>query len=215
MVEGLSVLITAQGWLAPLWYMAGFVLAALVPIIPTPLVAALGGTAFGVVPAVVYGLVGMGIGAAVALGLARHIGMPLVRRLVPADTWHEWEVLLGIRSLLMWFVVFLFLNLDLVVMASGMSTLSTRALWATAMMARLPWLLAASWFGDVLLVNDLALLLVALFVAPALWAVNRMRPTLRRLLVRWAGAEAAERLDGPDPDTAPRHDGAGPPRSDR
>jgi len=186
MIDGLTTLITSQGWLAPAWYVVGFLLAALVPIIPTPLIAALGGTAFGTVPAILYGLVGMALGAGLALTIARQLGRRVIRRIVPERVWNEWESLLGVRSLWMWFVIFLVLNLDIAVMAGGLSSLSARSLWLTAMAARLPWLVAAAWAGEVLLVNDAALILVALAMIPILWGMNKVRPEVRRRLARMA-----------------------------
>jgi hypothetical protein len=41
--------ILTAGWLAPFYYVASFVFSAIVPFIPTPLIGALGGTAFGFV----------------------------------------------------------------------------------------------------------------------------------------------------------------------
>lgn len=186
MIDGLMSLISSQGWLAPLWYVAGFLLAAVLPVIPTPLIAALGGTAFGALPAVLYGLVGMALGAALALNIARRLGLPLIRRIVPARTWNEWEILLGVRSLWMWGVIFLFLNMDVAVMAAGLSSLPMRHLWIMVMIARLPWLIGSAVLGELLLVNDAALIMIAILVIPALWGLNRLRPALRRMLARWA-----------------------------
>jgi len=191
MIEGLTSLITSQGWLAPAWYVAGFLLAALVPVIPTPLIAALGGTAFGTLPAILYGLVGMALGAGLALTIARQLGRRAMRRIVPERVWNEWEALLGVRSLWMWFVIFLVLNLGIAVMAGGLSSLSARSLWLTAMAARLPWLVAAAWAGQVLLVNDAALILVALVMIPVLWGMNRVRPAVRQRLARMAQHQRA------------------------
>lgn len=190
-VEGLTSLIAAQGWLAPLWYVAGFLLAALVPVIPTPLIAALGGTVFGTLPAILYGLVGLALGTATSLTLARQLGRRAMRRLVPERIWQEWEAFLGIRSLAMWFVVFFALNLDVAVMAAGLSSARARALWWTAMAARLPWLVAAAWAGEALIVNDAALILVALVLIPTVWGLNRVRPWLRRRLAERAAADRA------------------------
>ncbi len=186
MVEGLTVAITSQGWLAPAWYVAGFLLAALIPVIPTPLIAAIGGTAFGTLPAIFYGLVGLALGAGLALTLSRQVGRRAMRRLVPERVWSEWEAFLGVRSYAVWFVVFLILNLDVAVMAAGLSSLSARALWATAMAARVPWLVVSAWAGERLLVNDAALVLTALALLPILYGVNRLRPRVRRWLVRFA-----------------------------
>lgn len=189
MIEGLTTLITSQGWLAPAWYVAGFLLAALVPVIPTPLIAALGGSAFGTVPAILYGMIGLALGAGLALLLSRQLGRRVMRVLVPEKVWSEWEVLLGIRSLPAWFAVFLVLNMDIAVMVAGLSSLSARSLWLTAMAARLPWLVVAAWAGETLLVNDAALILVGLVLVPVVWGLNRVRPALRRRLARWADAQ--------------------------
>ncbi len=199
MVEGLTTLITGQGWLAPLWYVGGFLLAAVVPVIPTPLIAALGGTAFGIVPAILYGLIGLALGTATSLTIARQAGRRAMRRLVPERIWTEWEAFLGVKSLGIWFLVFFFLNLDVAVMAAGLSSARARSLWWTAMAARLPWLVAAAWAGEVLIVNDAALLLVALLLIPAAWGLNRVRPWLRtRLAERVAdGAQPSSSTSDP------------------
>ncbi|MEX2502305.1 MAG: VTT domain-containing protein [Trueperaceae bacterium] len=195
MIDGLTALINSQGWLAPLWYVAGFLLTALVPIVPSPLIAAIGGTAFGTVPAIFYGLIGMGLGAALSLSLARQLGRPIVRRMVPESTWIQWEAFLGVKSYVLWFVIFILLNMDIVVMASGLSSLSSRGLWLTAMAARIPWLIGAAWFGHVLLVNDAMLILVVILMVPILYGVSRMRPALQAWLGRMAlRAEGGERL---------------------
>ena len=191
---------------------AGFLLAAVVPVIPTPLIAALGGTAFGTVPAILYGTVGLGLGAGLALLLSRQLGRRVMRVLIPEKEWREWEVLLGIRSMTAWFVVFLVLNLDIAVMAAGLSSLSARALWLTAIAARLPWLIVAAWAGETLLVNDAALILVALAMVPVVWGLNRVRPALRRRLARLAEVPPIEGAEGVDPagaDPRPPSDDSG------
>ena len=203
MVDGLTVLITSQGWMAPFWYVGGFLLAALVPVIPTPLIAALGGTAFGSLPAIVYGVIGRGVGAVLSLTLARRLGLPLVRRIVPATTLSQWEALLGIRSPWTWGVIFLVVNLDVAVMASGLSTLPLRQLWFAAMLARLPWLVGSAVFGDLVLVNDGALLAILVLMVPVLWGVNRARPAIGRLLSRWI----RQRDPGASPAVPPARDG--------
>jgi len=197
MIEGLTTLMTSQGWLAPAWYVAGFLLAALVPIIPTPLIAALGGTTFGTTAAILYGLVGLALGAALALTIARQLGRRVMRRLLPERVWREWEALLGIRSYAVWFVVFLVLNLDIAVMAAGLSSLSARGLWLTAMAARLPWLIGAAWAGETLLVNDAALILAILVLIPVMWGVQKVRPAVRRYLQNLAGVAETEKSDEP------------------
>ncbi|MEX2535760.1 MAG: hypothetical protein WD273_09205 [Trueperaceae bacterium] len=184
MIDALTTFINGAGWLAPLYYVASFVLAALLPIIPTPLVAALGGTAFGFGPAVAYGILGLGIGTFVSLSLARTVGRPVLRRLMPAETWATWEQFLGIRSVALWGVIFLVLNLDFAVMAAGLTALPIHHLWIAAMIARMPWLLASAWFGDTVLVNDTVALLAALLLIPGVYLLGKLRPLVESRLLR-------------------------------
>jgi uncharacterized membrane protein YdjX (TVP38/TMEM64 family) len=186
MINALTTFINDTGWLAPLYYVLSFVITALLPVIPTPLVAALGGTAFGFGPAVAYGIFGLGLGALVSLTLARAIGRPLLRRLVRAEVWASWEQFLGIRSVAVWGMIFLLLNLDFAVTVAGLTTLPISQLWLAAMIARIPWLLASAWFGDAVLVNDGVMLVVALLMIPGIYILGRLRPLIQTWLLRFS-----------------------------
>jgi uncharacterized membrane protein YdjX (TVP38/TMEM64 family) len=201
MTEALANFITDAGWLAPIYYVLSFVLTALLPFIPTPLVGALGGAAFGVVPAILYGIVGLALGAFVALNLSRRIGRPLILRLVSPKSWAEWETLVGIRSLFLWGVIFFVLNVDFAVVAAGLSTLPLRQLWLTAMIARLPWLIASAWFGELVFVSDTVMLLALLALVAGIVVFQKLRPRFRHWLVRWA--PPAEAPEPPAPSAAP------------
>ena len=190
MIDAITTFITTAGWLAPFWYVASFVFAAMVPFIPTPLIGALGGTAFGFVPAVLYGLVGLGLGALTALVLARHLGRRVIDLLLPRRIWDEWEKLLGMESVTMWGVVFFILNMDIAVIASGFSSFPIRALWCAAMVARIPWLVASAWFGDAILVSDAVLLVVLVLMIPILWGLQKLRPRVRRWLIHLGARRA-------------------------
>jgi uncharacterized membrane protein YdjX (TVP38/TMEM64 family) len=194
MTEALSHFINDAGWLAPLCYVLSFVVTALLPFIPTPLVGALGGAAFGFVPAILYGIVGLGLGAFVALNLSRRIGRPLVLRLVSPKAWGEWESFLGIRSIVVWGVIFFVLNVDFAVVAAGLSGLPLRKLWLTAMIARFPWLVASAWFGDLIFVSDTVMLLALVVMLAMLVVLGKIRPLVHGLLVRWTeGTDPAVR----------------------
>ncbi len=186
MTEWLSGLISSAGVNAPLYYLLGFVLAALLPFIPTPLIAALGGTAFGFGPAVGYGLLGLALGAFIALSLSRLIGRPILLKLVRPETWKSWEEFLGIRSVPVWGLIFFVLNMDYAVVAAGLTGLPLPQLWLAAMIARLPWLLVSAWFGETFLQNDQLLLPAFLIVLVLLFAFSRVRPRLQRWLVAFA-----------------------------
>jgi uncharacterized membrane protein YdjX (TVP38/TMEM64 family) len=185
MTEALSHFINDAGWLAPLYYVLSFVVTALLPFIPTPLVGALGGAAFGVVPAILFGIVGMALGAFVALNLSRRIGRPLILRLVSPKAWGEWEAFLGIRSVLVWGVIFFILNVDFAVVAAGLSGVPLRQLWLAAMIARFPWLVASAWFGDLIFVSDTVMLLALVVMLAMLVVLSKLRPLVHAQLVRW------------------------------
>lgn len=187
MIDAITSFITTAGWLAPFYYVASFVFSAIVPFIPTPLIGALGGTAFGFWPAVIYGLFGLALGALTALSISRHLGRRLINVLIPRKVWEEWEKLLGIESVAMWGVIFFVLNLDIAVIASGFSNFPIRRLWLAAMVARIPWLVASAWFGDVILVSDAVLVVVLILMVPLLWGLQKIRPRIRRWLIRVGG----------------------------
>jgi len=193
MTEALSHFINDAGWLAPLYYVGSFLLTALLPFIPTPLVGALGGKAFGFFAAVAYGIFGLGLGALVGLLLARKIGRPLLTLMVRREALHGWEELLGIRSVPVWGVLFFVLNLDFVVLLSGLTSLPLRQLWIAAMIARTPWLIGSAWLGSAVLVSDTVLWLALILLVPILYLFNRLRPRIRHWMLRFrpvAGTEA-------------------------
>ncbi len=183
MTDLLTTFITSAGLYGPLYYIFSFVMAALLPFIPTPLIGALGGTAFGFLPAVGYGVIGLGIGALTALSLARLVGRPLLLRLVRPEAWKQWEELLGIRSVFVWGLLFFVLNLDFAVAAAGLSALPIGQLWLAAMVARLPWLVASAWFGETFLQSDALLVMSLALVLPLAFLLGRARPRLQRLFV--------------------------------
>ncbi len=211
MTDLLTSFISSTGLYGPLYYILSFVLAALLPFIPTPLIGALGGTAFGFIPALGYGAIGLGIGAVTALSVARLIGRPVLLKLVRPEAWKQWEDLLGIRSVYVWGVIFFVLNLDFAVAAAGLTALPLAQLWLAAMVARLPWLVASAWFGETFLQSDALLVLSLLLVAPLFYLLNRARPRFQRLFIALAerrqaaggGASATVTVIPPLPDQEP------------
>ena len=182
MTEAITQFITNTGWLAPLYYIAGFSLTALIPVIPTPLIAALGGKAFGFFPALIYGIFGLGFGAALSLNVARRIGQPLVHWLIRPGTWKRWETFLGIESPIVWGLFFFLMNLDFLVLISGLTTIRLQKLWLTAMVARLPWLAVSVWFGDFVLISDTVMWIALLLSLPALFLIAKVRPGIQNWL---------------------------------
>jgi len=178
--------IADAGPYAYVYYVLGYVLTALSPVVPTPLVTALGGTAFGFWPAVWFGFIGLGLGAAVSLGLARYVGRPLIAFLTRKPDLGDWEQLLGVDSLRVWAVLFFVLNVDMVVLVSGLTSLPIRRLWLTAVLARGPWIFLVAWYGSSLFESRLTLVvgLVGALVVVVIGVLNAGR--LRRRLLEWS-----------------------------
>jgi uncharacterized membrane protein YdjX (TVP38/TMEM64 family) len=198
MTEAMTNFINDAGWFAPLYYVLSFVITALVPVIPTPLVGALGGAAFGTVPAVLYGIVGLALGAFVALTLSRRIGRPLLLRIVSPKAWAEWEALVGIKSVVLWGVIFFVLNVDVAVIAAGLSQVRLRSLWLTAMVARFPWLLASAWFGEIVFVSDTVMYLALLGLIAGVVVFQKLRPRFQHWLVARVASEQGAGAKGVD-----------------
>lgn len=190
MTEALANFINDSGWLAPVYYVLSFVVTALVPVIPTPLVGALGGAAFGTVAAVLYGIPGLALGAFVALNLSRRLGRPLLLRLVSPKAWAEWEALIGIKSVVVWGVIFFVLNVDVAVIAAGLSEVRLRSLWFAVMVARLPWLIASAWFGEVVFVSDTVMYLALLGLIASVVVFQKLRPRFQHWLVARVATDA-------------------------
>ncbi len=183
MFETLSTYLNQAGPFAPTLYIGFFLATALLPFIPTPLISALGGSLLGFGPAVGYGVLGLGLGAALALTLSRHLGRPVIIRLFGAKTWRDWEQLLGIRSPITWGLIFFLLNIDFAVVAAGLSGLPLWQLWISAMIARLPWLVASAWFGESFLKSDSFLPIILLVLGFSLVLMQLLRRSLRKFLV--------------------------------
>jgi len=204
MTEAMTNFINDAGWFAPLYYVLSFVITALVPVIPTPLVGALGGAAFGAVPAVLYGIVGLALGAFVALNLSRRIGRPLLLRIVSPKAWNEWEAIVGIKSVVLWGVIFFVLNVDVAVIAAGLSQVRLRSLWLTAMIARFPWLLASAWFGELVFVSDTVMYLALLGLIAGVVVFQKLRPRFQHWLVERVTGEH-DAVGDPAATPAPDH----------
>jgi uncharacterized membrane protein YdjX (TVP38/TMEM64 family) len=200
MIETLASYLDHAGPYAPLGYISLFLLTALVPVIPTPLVSALGGGLLGFGPAVGYGFIGLCLGAFLALNLSRRLGRPVVIRLFGKKAWEDWEVMLGIRSPVTWGVLFFIFNIDFVVVAAGLSGIALWKLWLAAIIARMPWVVATAWFGDMYLVSDRFLIPGLLIGLAAIVIVNLLRARLRPILVQrtLGGDQPASEADTAD-----------------
>ena len=196
MLETLAHLLNQAGPFAPLVYISFFLATALLPFIPTPLVIALGGSLLGSAPAIGYGVIGLGLGAYLALKLSRTLGRPVVIRMVGAKAWEEWEYLLGIRSPVVWGVIFFLLNIDFAVVAAGLSSVPMWQLWLSAVIARLPWLVLSALFGESLFRTEMLPLAIAIIIALVI-AIHFLRKRLRAYFVAKQTGEEVRGSDAP------------------
>ena len=135
------------GVLAPVAYIALYVLQILVTPIPGNVISLIGGYLFGPVLGVLYSLVGLGLGAGLAATLARHLGRPLIQRLTGEQALQQWERRLRIRSPITWGLVFLFTVPDALYYLAGLSGAPLRWLVLAAMVGRVPSLIVSNWLG--------------------------------------------------------------------
>jgi hypothetical protein len=106
-----------------------------------------------------------------------------------------------------WGVIFFVLNVDVAVIAAGLSEVRLRRLWVAAMVARFPWLVASAWFGEVVFVSDTVMYLALLGLIASVVVFQKLRPHFQRWLVARVArdAEARRRRASADTPRLPRH----------
>ncbi len=115
------------------------------------------GYLFGVTKGTLYGWIGVQVGSALAMGMARLWGRPLVLRWMEMALGQErarmllgrWDRLAQAHGPLFFLLVFLFPFLpdDLACFLIGLSPLPLGPMWLLAGIGRLPGLVVASWVG--------------------------------------------------------------------
>jgi uncharacterized membrane protein YdjX (TVP38/TMEM64 family) len=86
-------LLKKTGPYAPIVFIALQALQVILAPIPGEATGFLGGLLFGTTLGFVYSSLGLTIGSALAFGLGRWLGLPLVRRFVPAEIYHKFDFL--------------------------------------------------------------------------------------------------------------------------
>jgi uncharacterized membrane protein YdjX (TVP38/TMEM64 family) len=141
--------LTQFGPLAPLTSIGLNTAQVLLAPVPGQVIGLANGYLFGVFWGTVYSLAGVMLGSALAMGLGRWLGRPVVVRLVgPAQLAH-WDALAARRGPLFFFLVFLLPLVpdDIACFAVGLSPLSIPYILALAVLGRLPGLIVSSWIG--------------------------------------------------------------------
>lgn len=117
--------------------------------IPGQFVGLLNGYLYGLWLGTFYSMVGLLLGTALAMGLARWFGRPLVEWLVRPEQLARWDRLADRRGALFFFLVFLFPFLpdDVVCFMVGLTSLSIPAMLVLAALGRLPGVFVSCWVG--------------------------------------------------------------------
>jgi uncharacterized membrane protein YdjX (TVP38/TMEM64 family) len=96
-----------------------------------------------------YSWLGLVLGSAIAMLLARYAGRPLIAKLAPASTLDRIDRIAAGKGLGFFFLFFLIPGLpdDLLCFVAGLTTLPLRIMVPMAAIARLPGLLGTVWLG--------------------------------------------------------------------
>jgi uncharacterized membrane protein YdjX (TVP38/TMEM64 family) len=117
--------------------------------IPGQFVGVMNGYLYGVAAGTLYSIIGLVIGTAAAMVLARRFGRPLVQRLVPEPQMTRWDHLAADQGAWFFFLVFLFPFVpdDVTSFLIGLSPLSIPRMLVLTTVGRLPGVFVSSWVG--------------------------------------------------------------------
>lgn len=135
------------GPVAPLAYIGIYTLQVVVGPVPGLPIGAAAGFVFGLVPAVVYGLVGLSLGIGIAMVAGRTWGLRLLGRIAGPETIAKWEQMRLINSPLTWLLIFLGPSPDLILFVAGMSRIPLPRLLLVGLVGRSPAMFGATFLG--------------------------------------------------------------------
>jgi uncharacterized membrane protein YdjX (TVP38/TMEM64 family) len=117
--------------------------------IPGQFIGVMNGYLYGIWLGTLYSMVGLLIGTALAMGLARRFGRPLVERMVNPEQLARWDRITRRRGPLFFFLIYLFPSLpdDIICFLIGLSSLSIPRMLVLAMIGRLPGVIVSCWVG--------------------------------------------------------------------
>jgi uncharacterized membrane protein YdjX (TVP38/TMEM64 family) len=102
------------------------------------------GYLFGWIPGAIYAAVGMSLGGAAAMMLARAFGRPLVSRFVGAERLARWEAVAHLDSILVWVILMLGFFGDVPYFIAGLTTVAVWKIVLIALVTRMPSVLVVS-----------------------------------------------------------------------
>lgn len=147
--ERVRAWLTGFGVLAPVISIGLNVAQVLLAPVPGQVIGLANGYLFGVFWGTVYSVVGVMLGSAIAMGLGRWMGRPIVERFVAASRLAGWDALAARRGPVFFFLVFLLPLVpdDIACFAVGLSSLSIPYILTLAAIGRLPGLVVSCWIG--------------------------------------------------------------------
>ncbi|MBP8292932.1 MAG: TVP38/TMEM64 family protein [Caldilineaceae bacterium] len=189
-----------RGWLlslgplAPLVYVLFYAAQILVAPLPGSMMALVAGYVFGFRWGLFLSLVGLALGASLAIWIARTVGRPLLERAFGPAELTRWERKLRLRSPLVWYVFFLFPVPDVVIYVAGLGTLPVRVLLPAILLGRATSILLNTALGTATAILPAQVVIVQwLLLGLLAFAVYRyQRPLRYRMLV--AGRRLRRRI---------------------
>jgi uncharacterized membrane protein YdjX (TVP38/TMEM64 family) len=146
-MDDLRAWILAFGAMAPLVYIGFFSLQILIPPLPGQFMGLMGGYLFGVLLGSLYSIIGLMMGAGLAIWLGRRFGRPLLERFFNAEQLAAWEKRVRARSGFTWWLLFLVPMPDVIFYVAGLSSTSLRTLLIALFAGRGLGLLLANTMG--------------------------------------------------------------------
>jgi len=117
--------------------------------VPGQFVGLVNGYLYGVGLGTLYSMAGLMVGTALAMGLGRWLGRPLVERVVNPATLARWDRVTDQQGPLFFFLLFLFPFIpdDVACFLIGLSSLAIPRMVVLAMLGRLPGVFVSCWVG--------------------------------------------------------------------
>lgn len=147
--EQLQAWVAQLGAWGPLVTIGLNVLQVILAPIPGQFVGVINGYLYGLAAGTLYTLIGLIVGTAAAMVLARRFGRPLVERLVPGPQMDRWDEISADQGPWFFFLVFVFPFVpdDVTAFLVGLSPLSISRMLVLTTLGRLPGVFVSCWVG--------------------------------------------------------------------
>lgn len=191
--RAIRAFVAGFGAWAPVVFIGLQALQVVISPIPGEATGVLGGYLFGTWLGLLYSTVGLTLGSALAFGLARWLGLHLVRRIIPAETYGKLSVVARPQGLAVTFILFALPGFpkDYLSYLLGLTPMSWGSFLLVSSLGRIPgtWLLSAQ--GAAAGNSQYGLLLVLVAVALALAVLSCFH---RRSILQWIRRESGPSL---------------------